>query len=344
MRRTVHAGLQDQPLPDLSALQTLICVHDTRSVRLAARQLGVSDSAVSQSLRALEAAVGLVLFDRTQRPLQLTSHGRLLLEPAKALVNQARHLMSLAGKVQAGGMNTIRLGCVDSFAATVGPELIRGLSGRVRDLQMLSGITPHIAEQLQKRAIDFAICTDALAGDDRVRSRPLFSEAWVAVFPKSLAPARIERFRALEALAQGLPLIRYSERSVIGQQIERFLNHVGIRAPRRFEFDATDPMLSLVAGGIGWALTSPLCLLQSRHFLDKVRVLPLPRNDLGQRYFYLLSMETDWNGLDLQIAHITREAVRRTILPSLRQALPYLASEGLRIQLGREPSDLAAGG
>ena len=320
------------PWPDLPALHALECVQDMGSVRHAAQHLGVSDSAVSQSIRGLEASLNAVLLDRSRRPAQLTAHGRLLLEQAKPLLSYARQFAVRASRLTAEGHNSIRLGCVDSFAATVGPELVRGLSGRVRDFHMFSGITPHIADQLQSRAIDFAICTDDLAADARVTSQLLFSEAWVAVFPRGVDLGRIGRFSTLLSLTQGLPLIRYSGRSTIGLQIERFLNHVGVQAPRRFEFDATDPLLGLVAAGLGWAVTSPLCLLQSQHYAKEVQAASLPRSELGQRHFYLLSIDESWGELQSQLAHMTQDVIRRSVAPTVARLFPHLHADAFRIR------------
>ncbi|MCB7215844.1 hypothetical protein LG352_15500, partial [Lactiplantibacillus plantarum] len=49
----------------------------------------------------------------------------------------------------------------------------------------------------------------------------------------------------------------------------------GIVIERTFEFDNTDPLLSLVTAGLGFAIRTPLCIWQSRHFIDQLRVLPL---------------------------------------------------------------------
>ena len=146
----------------------------------------------------------------------------------------------------------------------------------------------------------------------------------MAVFPKAHPVRPLASVRELAELPGGLPLIRYSQRSVIGQQIERFLRHAGVQAPRACEFDATDPLLSLVASGLGWAISTPLCLWQSRHHLDAVQVVPLPPARLGQRHFFLLSREGEWSGLDDEVARVTREVIRRDTAPSIRHRLPAL--------------------
>ncbi|HZY02932.1 MAG TPA: LysR substrate-binding domain-containing protein [Anaeromyxobacteraceae bacterium] len=73
----------------LNALSSFIAVARRRSFAAAARDLGVSTSALSQSVRQLEARLGVTLLTRTSRTVALTDAGRRLLEHAGAAVDQA---------------------------------------------------------------------------------------------------------------------------------------------------------------------------------------------------------------------------------------------------------------
>src|SRR5512143_1699705 len=73
----------------LNALSAFIAVARRRSFAAAARHLGVSTSALSQSVRQLEARLGVTLLTRTSRTVALTDAGQRLLEHAGAAVDQA---------------------------------------------------------------------------------------------------------------------------------------------------------------------------------------------------------------------------------------------------------------
>jgi DNA-binding transcriptional LysR family regulator len=73
----------------LNALRAYIEVARRRSFAGAARELGVSTSALSQSVRQLEARLGVTLLNRTSRTVALTDAGRRLLEDAGPAVEQA---------------------------------------------------------------------------------------------------------------------------------------------------------------------------------------------------------------------------------------------------------------
>ncbi len=288
---------------------------------LAATRLGVSQSAVSQLIKRLELDSGCALVDREARPATLTRAGRTLLELSRDLLAHANTVSERVLHGSASGYPQIRLGCVDSFAATVGPALVRALAGNAQELHMWSGLTPGLVEQLTRRELDIAICTDSAATQPRLAQTPLFSERFVLVLPRALA---LDTPPGLGDLNARLPLIRYSLRSAIGQQAERYLRHLGLEAHRRFEFDATDPLLSLVAAGLGWALSTPLCVWQSRHFIPELAVFPLPASALGQRDFFLLGHQGEWNQLGSEIARVTRQVMLQQTLPAIRSALPAL--------------------
>jgi DNA-binding transcriptional LysR family regulator len=73
----------------LNALSAFIAVARRRSFAAAARELGVSTSALSQSVRQLEARLGITLLTRTSRTVALTDAGQRLLEDSGAAVDQA---------------------------------------------------------------------------------------------------------------------------------------------------------------------------------------------------------------------------------------------------------------
>lgn len=312
---------------DLNALQAFLAVCETGSMTGAAKQLGVSQSAVSQAIAALERDQGVTLFDRESRPPRPNIAGRALLELAGALLEHAQMVSTRIGDASNAGTLPVRLGCVDSFAATVGPELIRAVSGSARQIALWSGLTPGLSKQLHDRELDLAVCTQTTLNDARIVEVPLFSEAFVVVVSRAwLAERRNVDWRTL---ALELPLIRYTARSVIGQQVERYARHLGINSPRRYEFDATDPLLSLVAARLGFAISTPLCLWQARHYLPDIAVLPLPAGRLGRRDFFLLHRQGEWEAFGQEIVMLTRRVIEGTIRPAVLRALPQLAEDAI---------------
>ena len=95
--------------PDFAQLRALVAVGESLSFSSAARQLGVSASALSQLIRSLEERVGTRLFNRSTRSVAFTHAGRMLFDdvaPAVAKVDGAVEQARRAGEKPAG---TIRV-------------------------------------------------------------------------------------------------------------------------------------------------------------------------------------------------------------------------------------------
>lgn len=101
-----------------------MAVADRRSFTRAAEDLHVAQQALSASVRRLEARLGLVLFERTTRHVELTPAGEALLGPAKAAVEAAATFADVAAGLVAGRAGTLTVGF---SSAAGGVEVIRDI-------------------------------------------------------------------------------------------------------------------------------------------------------------------------------------------------------------------------
>ncbi|WP_147110463.1 LysR family transcriptional regulator [Tateyamaria sp. syn59] len=102
-------------LPPLAALRAFAAFVDTGSVVAAGQALSVSHAAVSQQLRALEAHLGVSLFDRSGRAIKLTEHGEILAQgSADGFSSIARAVALVTG---AEAARPLHISPTPSFAA-----------------------------------------------------------------------------------------------------------------------------------------------------------------------------------------------------------------------------------
>ena len=321
--------------PAWEQLITWVAVVETGSVSAAASRLGVSQASVSQHVRQLERFCGAELLDRSTRPGKPTSTGQRLLEHATQLLGLADEMAHGVRSFSRSKRPVVRIGCIDSFAATIGPQLVRALADKVHKVRLFSGLSPALISQFNNRQMDLLISTGDIDNSAFVNRRTLLSEQYCVVLPASHEPSGLT---TLTHLAQQLRFMHYSARSVIGAHIASYLHGTDPAIERAFEFDATDPMLALVAAGLGFAITTPLCLWQARQYASQLKVLPLsafrrsgkPYPPLA-RTFYMTSQEGELGNLPDEIQDVVRVAgrvLKREIVAALRLDNAAISIEG----------------
>src|SRR5690349_3499158 len=116
---------------ELRHLAALEAVARTRSFGAAARELGYTQSAVSQQIAQLERIVGQKLFDRPGGPRRVepTEAGLQLLGHADAIVAQLDAARADMAALAEGAAGTLRVGIYQSVGARLLPALVRRLGG-----------------------------------------------------------------------------------------------------------------------------------------------------------------------------------------------------------------------
>lgn len=290
----------------------------------AARRLGLSQSAVSQAIRQLEESAGVVLIDRVRRPLALTAAGAGLRQRGAALVDQAELLYKSVREQAGAAAQLLRIGMVDSFAATIGPPLIKSLLSSAVHLHVASGLAPGLGAALLERRLDMIITTAPPVAGAMLEFHRLLSERFVLLLARPLAESCSTP--TLEWLSSVAPLIRFNVDSHIGETIERYLGEHGVAPARRLEIDTADSVVAMVAEGIGWALITPLCLLQACADPRAVVAMPLPGPGLA-RDFTLVSRRGEYGELPRRIAVTAADLFDTQWRPKLALLAPWLAHE-----------------
>lgn len=108
-------------MPELRRLRYAVAVADELNFTRAAERLGVSQQVLSEQIRRLEDELGLQVFDRTTRQVRVTSHGRQILDEARAVVGAADALRDRARRLASAQAGVVRLGYSRSTAFDTAP-------------------------------------------------------------------------------------------------------------------------------------------------------------------------------------------------------------------------------
>ncbi len=133
-------------------LESFLAIVDTGSARAAAQRLHVTESAVSASLASLHRELGVNLFERQGRGLQLTDAGEVFAEYARKILGLLEEGVAAARQGSRAHAGRLRLGAV----TTAGEYLLPGLLAGFRELLPDVDITLEVGnrEQILTRLAD----------------------------------------------------------------------------------------------------------------------------------------------------------------------------------------------
>lgn len=238
---------------DLRQLEIVKAVADAGSFTAAARQLHVSQSAVSRQILLLEEELKEPLFVRLGRRVRLTPAGEALLQlshrvladvrdTAAAIVEQHR---KLRGTLHLGGGMTV---CLHVF-----PSLLKEYRRRhpAVEVKLTAGGTPHVLERLRAGTIDVALLTLPVEGAD-VMQVPVMREELLLVTHPSHPVARRRKVRPAEL--DGQPLVLFERGSSTRRVIDAMLTRAQISPTIVMETENVEILKALVAIGMGMAI------------------------------------------------------------------------------------------
>jgi DNA-binding transcriptional LysR family regulator len=293
---------------DLNKLATFFAIAEHGGVSSAARRLGLTRSAVSQSLSGLEASLEVQLFHRVRRSLVLTREGELLrtrlaeyqgqLESTlREITNEEREVRGLVSVGLFLGFSRLRLSLLLEKFLGAHPET------RVR---VVYGSREDIYERLVQGRVDFAFSLRSRGGEGGpVRSSRLFEQELVLAG----VPSLVGSASTLEELSR-LPVVDYYQGDPL---IERWASHhFRARSPRfrvRAWAATTDLVLELVLQRAGIAVL-PRDLVEPQVRRRRLRRVETTRPELRDEV-WLDELRGRWRSPRL-------EAFRETVLEVFR--------------------------
>jgi DNA-binding transcriptional LysR family regulator len=184
----------------LKQLEDFLAIVDCGSIRGAARVLGVSQPAITRSLRRLETDLGAHLLQRTPQGILLTERGRVFfgrVRAAHAELQKARDEVTEGSATE----GSVSFGAGPAVSSLVVPQAVAGFRiqyPRVQ-LRIVEGFTQHLAPLVRDGTLDFGVGTRPQRKNDSMLTlKPLFTHELVIVARKG-HPLR--RARSLRELA-----------------------------------------------------------------------------------------------------------------------------------------------
>ncbi len=283
---------------DSRQLRAFRVLARTGSFTQTARELHLTQSGISHSMKALETEIGCRLLDRLGKKVVLTQAGEQLLQHAEKILQEmeaARESLTQLGK---WGRGRLRLGASTTACQHLIPPVLREFKESFPDhaISLEPGDTPELVASLLRQRIDLALTLE-VEREPQLEFHPLFTDELqflvAAQHPWALA-GRVER--------EEIPrqnYILYSKRSITFRLIENYFRREQMVLNAVIEVGSMEATKELVKLGLGVCILAPW-IAKKEIEEGSLVALPLGRKKLSRRWGII-----HWRGKRLNLAEET---------------------------------------
>lgn len=180
----------------LTELRYVVAVADTGHFGQAASRCHVSQPTLSAQVRKLEDTLGVQLFERTPKRVQVTAIGAEVVERARVMLDELRRIGDLARGQHEPLAGPLRLGVIPTLGPYLLPWLVPPLQKAYPRLRLVlrEGLTATLVDDLLAHRLDVAILALPVASPG-IASEPVFDEPFWVAAPASHPLAKRARLR-----------------------------------------------------------------------------------------------------------------------------------------------------
>lgn len=250
-------------------LRTLVAIAETRTFSAAADVVHVTHAAVSQQMQALEADLGVTLFDRSTRTPRLTPVAHQIVAKARVLVADYDDMVPSVLN-DSGLHGTITLGVLRTTLTGLTPQAMAALKSKYPDLKLhiMLGLTDKLMAEIKRGNLDAAITSKP----HQMPAGIVFRE--LAIEPMQLIAAVEEPGDDPIALMRTRPFIRFDRTAVLGALIDNWILSHGIQVNETMELDSPEAITSMVRANLGVSIVPDLVVAPQD-------IVPVKRISLG---------------------------------------------------------------
>jgi DNA-binding transcriptional LysR family regulator len=239
---------------DLRHLKHFLAVAETGGISAAARNLGLTQPALSRQIKALEEEIGAVLLDRGAHSIALTPAGEVLLAEVRKLIRFSDAMVEKV-KAAAGGI-ALRIGYAPSLAGEFLPVAIERFTQchpRVR-VSLFDSSSAEMRAGLSSGKLDLVVATPGVGAQDPIRWETLREYGWQVVMSGNHPLARKKHLTAKDLSGQRLLLYDREHYPDYWDRVTDFFRDHGLQAKVAGEFDGVNSLMAALEGNLGIAL------------------------------------------------------------------------------------------
>ncbi len=283
---------------DSRQLRAFVTLARTGSFTVTAKELFLSQSAVSHSMKALETDVGCRLFDRVGKRVLLTQAGETLLQHASRILAEMAAARSGLEQLGKWGMGRLRVAAGGALCQYLLPVVLREFKEKYpKYLVMVDQTEPaRVLEQIRANVVDLAFTLQPRE-EDQIHFEPLFSdELMFAVHPQH------PWAKAGQVVRADIPRQNYAlqrRNTPTYRAIEEYFAEEEMVLNTTIEAGSVEAIKELVKFGLGVGILAPWT---ARREVENKSIVLLP---LGRRKLKRNWGLVHWRGRRLTLAEET---------------------------------------
>lgn len=288
-------------------LRTFFWLSRLKNYHAVARQLGVTQPAVTSRIASLEDELGIRLFSRGRQAVMLTPEGQEALRLCEVVLEGVDRILDrFAGGSEHGGV--VRIGVVDTIARTWLPNVLNRMQAEFEHivLEITNESTVALHAMLRAGQLSMCVtispCDDADIANDEVGS---YDVEWLAS-PDLVDPERT--YSVAELL--DFPLIGYLDNSPPAMSMQRFFGDAIFSGTIRNTTNSMSTMIWLAENGLGIAAIPPRAVRQ--HLTDRRLVIVRTERRFAPMPFYLNCRTRPYSPVAQTVAAIIAEEALRS--------------------------------
>ncbi len=240
---------------NLNYLRIFLVVYRTRSMTLAAKQLHLTQSGVSQQIKSLEDTLGITLFDRINRKIIPTDEAEMLYAECSQRLDDLENTLRQISKQDDELIGRVKIAYSPSLDEARLVEVLARFSKNNPKVKfdLRTGYATEISDWFEKGKIDFALA-DAFVNEANLDFDEIATEPFDLVVHKDLLGNQTLDSESFEACCQ-LPFLSYTEATEL---LNAWFKKNWGRLPKDLKFQVqamdTHAMESLIRTGLGAGL------------------------------------------------------------------------------------------
>ncbi|SEO19662.1 LysR family transcriptional regulator [Paenibacillus sp. OV219] len=229
----------------LDELYMFTVVVEQASLNKASAELNLSQPALSRKIAKLEQELGVLLFNRIGKRLELTRIGQLTYDYAVETRQQHLRYLKLVAEYKTAGRKVLTIGASLTTLQTSLPDLIQTLTANSPelDIKAITGKTHEIVTLVRERKADLGIVASGI-DDPHLKCIPLFDDHLVLVLPRN----HFVMDKGLPVITDlnGLPMILFSKGTWYRILTDELFEKYRLLPDVRMEIDSFEAILRLL--------------------------------------------------------------------------------------------------